>query len=338
MSETPTVSVILPFYNAEKTIKKAIESIQNQSFKDFELLLIDNASKDESLEIAKAMAEQDKRIRLIPENHRGIVSALNTGLQFARGRYIARMDADDISLPERFAKQYCFLEDNPDVHVVSCKVAYESEQQTYDTEGYQEYVDWLNQLILPEEISLNRFVESPIPHPSVMIRREAFELWGAYQDGDFPEDYELWLRWMEQGAKIAKLPEHLLIWNDSYQRLSRIDDRYSVEAFYKIKAIYLERWLREHNPLYPQVAIWGAGRVSRRRADFLENQGIEVTAFIDVVRNKIQFRNCMHYSELPPPHQIFIISYVSNRGVREKIRNFLKSKEYIESQHFILAA
>lgn len=338
MSETPSVSVILPFYNAEKHIKKAIESIQSQSFRDFELLLVDNASSDHSREIALALAEQDQRIRLIPEHHKGIVSALNTGLRLAQGKYIARMDADDISLPERLGKQYQFLENNPDTQLVSCKVSYKSKEQNQETRACQEYINWTNQLVNPEEISLNRFVESPVCHASVMVRREAFQQWGGYKDGDFPEDYELWLRWLGQGVKMAKIPEHLFIWNDSQERLSRVDARYGIEACYKIKSIYLERWLKEHNPLYPQVAIWGAAHLSRQRANLLENRGIEVTTFIDVVRNKIQFRNCLHYSELPPPQQMFIISYVSNHGVREKIRNFLKSKAYIESQHFILAA
>lgn len=105
MSKFPEISVILPFYNAEKTLETAVESILNQSFSNFELLLIDNCSTDKSFSIAQKLAKKDPRIWLLTEENPGVAHAMNCGLKNAHGKFIARMDADDISLPARLEKQ-----------------------------------------------------------------------------------------------------------------------------------------------------------------------------------------------------------------------------------------
>ena len=114
---------------------------------------------------------------------------------------------------------------------------------------------WTNGLLTHEEIALARFVESPLAHPSVMFRRSLVERWGGYAEGAFPEDYELWLRWLDAGVRMEKLADPLLIWNDSPTRLSRRDPRYAAEAFYRVKARYLARWLA---PQHAQGTVHGA--------------------------------------------------------------------------------
>src|SRR5207247_9233486 len=127
------------------------------------------------------------------------------------------------------------------------------------------HVDWSNTLLSHQEISLARFVESPVVHPSVMFRRELIDRLGGYAEGQFPEDYELWLRWLEAGVRFEKLPEALLRWRDRDARLSRSDPRYDSEAFYRMKAIYLARWLAANNRHHPKIVVCGAGRLTRRR-------------------------------------------------------------------------
>lgn len=135
--------------------------------------------------------------------------------------------------------------------------------------GYARHVSWTNRLLTHDEISLARVVESPLAHPSVTFRRELVERWGGYREGDFPEDYELWLRWLEAGVRMDKLAESLLVWNDSPTRLSRCDRRYDKEAFYRLKARYPGRWLAAHNPHHPAVvrSASGTSRSLRRRCD-----------------------------------------------------------------------
>jgi hypothetical protein len=110
---------------------------------------------------------------------------------------------------------------------------------------------------------------------------------GRYADGAFPEDYELWLRWLAAGVRMEKLPDALLVWRDTPRRLSRTDPRYAPDAFDELRAHHLARWLAETNPHHPDVTIWGAGRVSRRRAARLRAQGVRVTGWIDIDPRKI---------------------------------------------------
>ncbi|OJJ23807.1 hypothetical protein BKI52_05505 [marine bacterium AO1-C] len=330
------LSILLPFYNAEDTLKAAIESILSQTYTNFELILVNNASTDQSRLIAQKFAKQDSRITIVDEARQGIVYALNTGLSHSKASYIARMDADDMALSTRLQKQVTFLDAHPDIDLVSCLVDYQSASE--GTLGYQKYVEWINTLVTPEQIALNRFVESPLAHPSVMFRRAAVEQWGRYRQGNFPEDYELWLRWLQAGAQMAKVTEPLLVWNDAPTRLSRNDVRYSPKEFYQTKAHYLAEWLKEKNAYYPKVWIWGAGKLSRKRARMLPPLGIQIEGFFDVETHQRLDVSCLHFSEIPPPGKIFIISYVGNWGARDEIRQYLLNLDYQEGVDFILAS
>lgn len=334
------VSVLLPVCNGEGTLQGALESLLRQTLPDFEIVAVDDGSTDGSKAILESWARRDGRLRVSYRDHAGLVGALRAGLRLCRGRYIARMDADDVSRPERLELQVRHLEDRPDVGVVASRVAFGGSRR--HAAGYAAYVDWTNGLLSHEEIALNRFVESPLAHPSVMFRAELVKRLGAYREGPFPEDYELWLRWMEAGVRFEKLPQELLIWNDSSGRLSRRDVRYSTDAFYRIKSFYLAAWLRRGNRHHPEIGIVGAGRVSRRRAALLEGAGLKVTAYVDIDPDKvgktIRGRPVLHREELPPPGGLFLISYVASRGARGDIRQFLESRGYRMGRDFLLAA
>lgn len=330
----PQISVILPYYNSADTLSESIESILSQQFEDFELLLVDNNSEDESYDLASRFAARDHRIRLLSEDNQGIAHALNRGLAESRGKYIARMDADDISYPERFLLQCQFLEDNPDTGLIACCVNYiHDEGLQY---GLFEYVKWNNGIISFDDISKSRFIESPVIHPTVMFRRELFDRFGPYKQGEFPEDYELWLRWLENGVKMEKLPNILLDWRDSSKRLTRTDDRYSTLSFFETKTVFLYNWLKENNPWHPHIVVWGAGRISRQRFALLHDLGVEPRFYIDLRANPT--RNVIEYTRTPPAGKHFIVNYVGNREARDKIREFLFDLGYMEGKDFICVA
>ena len=333
---SPRVSVLLPFRNAQTTLERAIVSMVGQTFTDWELILVNNASTDHGEAIARQWAAQDRRIHLLREPNPGIVRALHRGLSEACAPLIARMDADDVSYPTRLATQYTYLREHPEVQAVGCRVRYHSSGKSHP--GMQTYVDWVNTLLNPDDIQRNRFVESPLVHPSVMFQASLLAEYDTYRTGPFPEDYELWLRWLDQGVILAKCPEVLLDWYDSTGRLSRTDDRYLPEAFYRIKTQYLARWLDHHNPFHPQVVVWGGGRKSRQRMRLLECHGIEVQAIIDVVPHKTTTAPCIFYQDIAPPGQYFVLSYVGNRGRRNEIRRFLQQQGYQEGIDFLLVA
>ncbi len=327
------VSVVMPVYNAEATVSQTLESLRAQTFQSLEIIVVNDGSTDGTLEILRNQPD----IKLLDHSHRGIVPALNDGLAAASGEYIARMDADDLCHPERIEKQASFLDTFPEIGIVGCRVGFGGDHKKQA--GYAAHVDWINELIEPDDIALNRFVESPFAHPSVMFRRKLFEEFGAYRDGPFPEDYELWLRWMANGVKAGKIDEKLLTWNDPPDRLSRTDERYSIDAFYKTKAKYLFQWLENHNPHHPELIVWGAGRVTRKRTAILEQYGIRITQYVDIKKRQL---NCgtpvILPNEIPDPETCFVLPMVGKRGAREQIRAVLKARGFTEGENCIFAA
>ncbi len=333
----PKISVLLPFYNSEKTLERAIRSIQNQKFCDFECILIDNNSTDNSREIAKPFSNSDNRFILISEPQQGVVYASNKGWNNSKGKYIARMDSDDWSHPERLGLQDKFLENNPTYGAVATLVTHISHSD--QTGGMSRFVEWNNSLVSSDQISNNRFVELPIVNPSAMWRRTIAEENGMFEHGNFPEDYEMWLRWMDNGVKIGKIDKYLLDWYDSDTRLSRTDSIYSDASFYKIKTKYLAYWLEKNNPFHPDVAVWGASKISRRRAKLLELYDINIKCYIDTKKSKRDLdKPVYYYEDIPSKDEAFVLTYIRQMNAKQQICEFLKTKGFIEGDNYLLVS
>jgi len=332
----PLVSVVLPVRTAAATIDRAIASIRRQTFPDWELIVVDDGSADDCAGRVRAIAAAEPRIRLVEQRHAGVVDALNCALGLARGELIARMDADDESHPERLAEQVALLAARPEVGLASCLVDFGGDRRV--SAGYALHVDWINSLIAPAEIALNRFIESPLAHPSVMFRRALIERWGGYRAGDFPEDYELWLRWLEAGVAMAKVPRALLTWHDTPSRLSRVDPRYAVEKFFQVKAAYLAREATRRR-LGRRLLVWGAGRPTRKRAAYL---GLPIDGYVDIDPRKIgrtiAGRPVMAPAALPSASSVFVLAYVANRDARTLIRQELARHSFEEGRDFLSCA
>ncbi len=333
---SPKVSVVLPFYNAEKTLSAALKSISDQDFPDFECVMVDNNSDDGSRDIAAGWAQDDSRFRLLEEKQQGVMFASNRGCDAARGTYIARMDADDVALPGRLRLQCEFLDHHPDYGAVAGLVNHVGDPET--TGGFKRFVEWSNSVITYEEIYNRRFIEAPIVNPTAMWRRECMEQFGLYLSGDFPEDYEMWLRWLDQGVKIAKVPEVVLDWHDSTERLTRTHPIYSDRAFFEIKSQYLAQWLTENNPYHPAVWVWGASRISRRRARILETKGVRIDSYIDTKKSRQLDRELIYYEDLPAAGEGFILTYIRQMNNREKIQTFLEQRGYVEGKDYLLVS
>jgi glycosyltransferase involved in cell wall biosynthesis len=278
----PAISVLMPCFNASATLQEALDSLACQTLPDFEVVIVDDGSADASREIAAAQARRDERFRLLARPHQGIIRALNAGLAACQAPYIARMDSDDRSHPERLARQLDWLETHPETTVVGCLVRGFPAGQV--RQGFRVYLDWLNALTSDAAIRREIFVESPLPHPSVAFRKEWVIRAGGYQERGWAEDYDLWLRMYLAGAGFAKVPAVLLDWRERPDRLTRTDGRYSLENFLRAKAHYLAL-----GPLAGRdaVLIWGAGMVGRRLGKQLSRQGAPLAAFIDIDPRKI---------------------------------------------------
>jgi len=196
----PLVSVVLPVYNGEMHLEVAIRSILTQSYTNLELIIVIDGSKDRSFEIAKGFV--DPRINLqYLEKNRGLVGALNHGIEVSNGKYIARMDQDDISLPTRIEEQVNFLEQNLDVDILGTY---------FETFGKYNQVKTIP--TEDENIKLHLYFESAFCHPSVMFRKETLDKYGLKYNEEFKdvEDYAMWINAANHNLKMANLKSLLL--------------------------------------------------------------------------------------------------------------------------------
>lgn len=203
MYKKPLVSVVMPAYNAEHYIARAIESILNQTFKNFELLIIDDASTDKTKEIIKRFRKKDHRIVLV-ENKQNlqISKTLNLGIGLAKADVVARMDADDLSLPDRLKLQYEYLEKHPKIAIVGANIIVVDEKgNQLSTREYPESSKDLKKVM---------FRYSPFAHPVVMFRKKAFEKFGGYDSKMVPcEDIDLWFK-LGSKYEFGTVPEYVM--------------------------------------------------------------------------------------------------------------------------------
>ncbi|MFT5258873.1 MAG: glycosyltransferase involved in cell wall biosynthesis [Saprospiraceae bacterium] len=319
--------------NAAATLADCLNSCLGQTIDCFELMIVDDHSEDNSIALAQQLTNHlpTTRVHIVKNSGMGLVDALNTGLNASSAEFVARMDSDDIMLPSRLEKQLSFLRNHPNIEVLGTQVDIFPQAEIKD--GFASFVNWQNTLLTNKEIQHSIYVETPITHPSVMFRREVILANGAYRKGDFPEDYELWLRLASKGVKFAKLAERLLQWRESPNRLSRTAINCRADAFNALRASYLQHDDRLSDGT--SLVVWGAGRITRKRVKFLllANNTLKVERWIDVNPNKIGNKiadvpisepdwlaNCS-----PKP---FVLVYVNNRGAREEITDFLQKIDY----------
>lgn len=209
MHATPKISVVLPVYNSEKYLEKAINSILNQTFNDFELIVVNDGSTDKSVNIIKKFMLLDKRIKLIDRNNKGIVSSLNEAINLSKGEYIARMDADDICLPSRFKDQIEYMKKN-DLDLCGTWVEPFNEVKKHNISRFP---------VNHSDIVVSSLFYCCINHPSVMVRSKVFDKL-KYED-IAAEDYYLWYEMIANNFKMGNLPKVLLKYRLHNEQITR---------------------------------------------------------------------------------------------------------------------
>lgn len=330
---TPRVSVLLPVFNAAAELPRALDSILRQRMAEWECVVADDGSEDDTPALVARYAERDPRVRLLRLPHAGIVPALNVALEASRGTHVARMDGDDVSHPDRLGIQADFLDDRPEVTVASCLLRKFPRQALRI--GMLRYEGWLNSLVDSRDIARDIYVESPLCHPTVMMRRRELLALGGYRDVPWPEDYDLWLRVHHGGGSIAKVPRFLFCWREHEQRLSRVSERYGPDAFRRCKIAFLAQGpLRGHR----RVVVWGAGRTGKRMAQALLQADYEVAAFVDLDPRKIGMAiygvPVIAPPQVPPYRGIPILAAVGKDGARDDIRGRLAGMRFEEGRDY----
>ena len=333
----PRVSVLLPVRDAAPHLLACLDSLAAQTLADHEVIAVDDGSRDGSSELLLSRAASDPRLRVRRTPPRGLVPALARALAEARAEVVARMDADDVARPERLALQAARLDSDTSVDVLGCRVVASAGPGAAPGAGMARYVEWSNGLLDHQAIARERFVESPLVHPSVAMRTAALRRLGGWRDFDGPEDYELWLRAFSAGLRFAKLPEVLLEWRDTPQRLTRRDPRYRPSRFLAVKLAALGGLLRGR----PAV-VWGAGPVGKAWARALAAQGHRLQVFVEVDPRKIGQR--IHGAAVVPVEQAGLlggavhIGAVGQPGARERIRAAAGAAGLVDGETFFAVA
>lgn len=207
---SPRVSVVMSVYNGEKYLAEAVESILSQTFRDFEFIIIDDGSTDGTADVLSRYQQEDDRIRVYHQENQGEVASANRGCQLAQGEYIARMDHDDMSLPERLARQLGHLEAHPEIGILGTWI------QEIDSRGRRRITRRLP--TMPRVIGWSLCFESCLANPAVMMRRDVTERLGFYRaEATYAADYDLWARAVPI-TQLANIPEVLLhyrVWQES---------------------------------------------------------------------------------------------------------------------------
>lgn len=330
----PRISVLLPARDAGATLPAALASLARQTFRDWELVAVDDGSRDGTRAVLEAAAARDARVRVFPTAPLGLVAALQRAVAEARAPLLARMDADDVCHRRRLELQLARMEAAPRTDVLGCRARVAGPA----AEGMRRYVAWQNGLLSHDAIVSALFVESPMIHPTVLMRREAFDRAGGYRATPWPEDYDLWMRLAESGARFEKLPRTLLAWRESPGRLTRTHPMYAAGAIDALKRHYLLRRKPE------AVVVWGAGPIGRAWMRDLLAAGVDVQAAIDIDPRKIGRRVAggrvpvVSVEDGLARRRGVILGAVGSRGARDLIRTRLVSAGLAEGRDFLFLA
>ena len=337
MSASPPISVLLPVRNGVEYLPEAIASIEAQTYSNYEVVAVDDGSSDDSWFVLQDWASRDERVRVFRQEPKGIVPALEFARSEATGAYLARMDADDIADPTRFDLQIQLMQSDSSLAICGCEIEYFPAEKVRD--GALRYQSWLNAPATPEEIEKEIFVECPLPHPAFFMRADAIEEVGGYQDLGWPEDYDLLLRVWRSGGRLGKVPAVLMQWREAPGRLSRIDKRYSLDAFRRCKVHHL---VSAFPSAVNGVLIWGAGRVGKGFSRELAQVGVPVIAYAEVSPRKIgqniHGAPVLDADEALRLKDVLHLASVGQEGARQTLRNLLSGAGYRELENFVAMA
>lgn len=336
-ADEPSLSVLMPVRDGASHLPACIASLAAQTHTSFEVVVVDDGSRDDTPALLARWAREDARVRVLTRPPEGIVAALEHARAAARAPLLARMDADDVALPRRFARQLEALAAHRAWGVCGAGVRYVPRARVRD--GARRYEAWLNGLTSPEALTRDLFVECPLAHPTFLLRAEAVEAVGGYRDRGWPEDYDLVLRLWRRGWRLGTVPEVLLHWREGDARLSRRHAAYTPDAFRRCKVHHLTRSLV---PGRAGVVLWGAGPVGKAFSHELRRVGVDVRAFVELDPRKIGQQ--IHGAPVIPPDEVsrfrdaLVLAAVGQPGARAEIRAALDAGGWREGEEYVAVA
>lgn len=307
-TKTPRISVIMPVYNTEQYLKQAIDSILEQTFTDFELIAVNDASTDGSLKILNHYAKIDPRLVVVTnKENRKIVATLNRGIEMARGSLIARMDADDVSFPRRFEQQLALFDQHPGVVLVAGGF------EIIDEEG-----EFIYREVVPTEdrdIKRSMLLRNPVAHGSVMFRKEACKKVGLYSNAHGPtEDFELWTRLATVG-EFAALEQTIFRWRINRKGISSNNNKLQLDIMKRHTAAL---WAVSFPAVISGATLRNNGR---RYFQTYKKRGYGMRENVLSDNAQIGLKMIRHGRPLMGLHQFFAVMFSTRTGFKIAFHN-----------------
>ena len=318
----PLVSILIPFKNVEAYFEECLKSIQEQTYKNWEVLAVNDHSNDSSLEIAEHFANVDSRFKICTNDKSGIITALRIAYRNSNGEFITRMDADDYMAENRIHCMVTSLMKNGMGSVAIGQVNYFSKNGVND--GYSRYEKWLNKLTATGANYQEIYKECVIPSPCWMVHKNDLNACGAFTPNRYPEDYDLAFRFYEKGLTCIPCNEILHYWRDYSTRTSRTSEHYAQNYFLDIKLYY---FLKLEYDVTKTLVIWGAGKKGKTIAQSLIELKIEFIWVCDnpkKIGKDIYGIRLKHYTELETINASQSIITVANEEEQEFINSFFQ--------------
>ncbi len=322
--QEPLISILIPFKNTEAYLHECLNSITNQSYSNWELMIVDDGSTDNSYTIVERFAKVDNRIHVYKNPGTGIIKALRYAYSKSNGELITRMDSDDIMRKNKLRVLSHNLIKHGKGHIALGQVHYFSEQGIGS--GYKNYEEWLNKITKDGSNYSEIYKECVIPSPCWMLSREDLDIIDAFNPNRYPEDYDMTFRCYEHGLKCIPCNDVLHDWRDYTSRTSRNHEHYAQNHFINIKLHYFLKL--DHDSTKPLV-IWGAGSKGKAVAKLLIESCIPFHWICDNpkkigrdIYGKV-LKNFNYLGELKNPQSIIT---VANKDAQEEIRIYMNSK------------
>ncbi len=321
-----TVAILMPVRNA---MPECLESIRDQTYRKWTLYAVDDHSTDQSLLTLQQFAEKDKRIKVMQNAGKGIISALRRAYAESAGILIHRMDADDLMPEDKLHKLVEAWQKHGKGSVITGKVKYFAKSGVSD--GYRKYENWLNELVNQDIHWQHIYKECVIPSPCWLLHREDLNACGAFEPDRYPEDYDLVFRMYEQQLKVIGIKKVLHLWRDHPRRSSRNHEHYQANFFFRIKLHYFFKLNRDRSR---KLYIWGAGPKGKLMAKLLKelNEPFTWVSNNPNKQGKEIYEKTLHsYKMILQTEKPQVIVTVAQRNARREIEHFLGSCDLKES-------
>ena len=334
----PLISILMPVKNSERFLSLTINSILDQTEKNWELIVVDDGSNDSSLRMLNDFAKKDLRIKIFNnEEGSGIIPALKTAFKHSNGDLVTRMDSDDLMTPYKLKKMKKMLLDHGKGNVVTGPIQCFSDDGIKD--GYRKYEKWLNDLMISKNCYNEIYRECVIQSSCWMVAREDLIKCGAFDLNIYPEDYDLAFRFYKYGLKVISYPELLHYWRDHPSRVSRNDPRYKDQQYFDLKLKYFFELDRDNSKT---LVIWGTGSKGKKLVRKLQEQYDIPFRWVGnnpkKIGEKIYGIEVENYRVVKDISEIQIIVTVSGPDDLKEIRKFFKDNQFVQNEHYFYFA